>query len=59
MSSSSPAPHPLSGDGGVALPTTDIRDPFEILDDLMQVVEALCPTWPERDLFPDTGGFKL
>lgn len=24
------------------------HDPFEALDGLMTVVEALCPTWPER-----------
>ncbi len=27
------------------------RDPFEELDDLMVVVEALCPRWPEREGF--------
>ncbi len=37
------------------------RDPFEALDDLMQVVEALCPRWPERESFGDTAAsvFKL
>jgi hypothetical protein len=58
--SSTDAPlHPLSAGGGLSSPPTDSRDPFEALDDLMQVVEALCPTWPERPLFPDSGEFKL
>ncbi len=29
------------------------------LDDLMVVVEALCPVWPERPLFKDTGRMLL
>jgi hypothetical protein len=24
-------------------------DPYRALDDLMAVVEALCPVWPSRD----------
>jgi len=59
MSSSDVALHPLSSTGGVSSPTADSRNPFEVLDDLMQVVEALCPTWPPRELFPDTAAFKL
>lgn len=59
MSSADPPAHPLSGDGGIGSPPTGTRDPFEALDDLMQVVEALCPTWPQRPLFSDTGIFKL
>lgn len=59
MNSSDAVLHPLSGDGGLNVPQIDARDPFEALDDLMQVVEALCPTWPRRDLFPDTAAFKL
>ncbi len=59
MSSSDGALHLLSSTGGANSPPTDSRDPFEVLDDLMQVVEALCPTWPPRELFPDTAAFKL
>ena len=36
---------------GVRMPTQTIRDPFEALDDLMVVVEALCPAWPWRESF--------
>jgi hypothetical protein len=35
-------------DGGLRTLTTPRRDAFETLDDLMVVVEALCPTWPPR-----------
>lgn len=59
MNSSSSALHPLSSDGGVTSTATDTRDPFEVLDDLMQVIEALCPTWPEREIFPAYVAFKL
>ncbi len=59
MSSSDVALHPLASTGAVNMPQTDARNPFEVLDDLMQVVEALCPAWPHRELFPDTAVFKL
>ena len=59
MSSNSVPSHPLSATGGISSPPTDSRDPFEVLDDLMQVIEALCPTWPDRELFPNTATFKL
>lgn len=49
----------LAADGGVTDPIADDRNPFEALDDLMQVVEALCPEWPEREPFPETAQFKL
>jgi hypothetical protein len=59
VNSSSSTRNPLSSDGGDSSPLTDTQDPFEVLDDLMQVIEALCPTWPERELFPVTTAFKL
>ena len=34
-------------------------DPYRVLDDLMVVVEALCPVWPERELFVDGGKMLL
>ena len=51
--------HPLSSEGGLRLPPPDGRDPFEAIDDLMQVVEALCPRWPSREGVPDSAVFKL
>jgi hypothetical protein len=35
------------------------RDPFEALDDLMTVIEALCPVWPHREIFSSTDRFLL
>jgi hypothetical protein len=32
---------PLAREGGVSESAADSRDPFEALDDLMQVIEAL------------------
>jgi hypothetical protein len=26
------------------------EDPYRVLDDLMAVVEALCPVWPPREI---------
>jgi hypothetical protein len=51
--------HPLASTGGISSPIADARDAFEVLDDLMQVVEALCPTWPPRERFRDGSVFKL
>jgi len=52
MNSNEQRPHPLTGDGGNIGSPEDSRNPFEVLDDLMHVIEALCPTYPERDTFP-------
>ncbi|MCK6372346.1 MAG: hypothetical protein L6Q83_13680 [Gammaproteobacteria bacterium] len=41
----------LVADGGLRTLTTPRREAFETLDDLMVVVEALCPTWPPRPPF--------
>ncbi len=51
--SQGPAPRRdlLVAGGGLRTPTQPMRDPFEALDDLMVVVEALCPTWPRRKSF--------
>jgi hypothetical protein len=35
------------------------RDPFAALDDLMYVVEGLCPRWPERPTFEASKVFLL
>jgi hypothetical protein len=52
-SEQAPGPtHPpvLVADGGSPAALRHSRDPFEVLDDLMAVVEALCPTWPPREI---------
>lgn len=57
-SSAIPAEAHFAAEGGaVSLP--DHRDPFEALDDLMTVVEALYPRWPERDERTTGSCFRL
>lgn len=52
--------HPFAADGGMAhMPLATDRDPFESLDDLMTVIEALCPVWPKREIFSVTDRFLL
>lgn len=43
-----PADAPIIAEGGEPYSPAGDRDPFEALDDLMCVVEALTPTWPPR-----------
>lgn len=59
----SPAAHPpevvLVREGGVAYAPSGVRDPFQSLMALMEVVEALCPRWPERVGSLGAGCFRL
>ncbi len=51
---------PFAADGGIThVLTATTRDSFEALDDLMTVIEALCPVWPEREIFSPTDRFLL
>lgn len=49
----------LVADGGVDTAPVSNRDPYEVLDDLMVVVEALCPRWPPRETFKADGIWLL
>ena len=40
-------------EGGVPYAPESTKDPFRALMELMEVVEALCPRWPDRP--PTTG----
>ena len=52
--------HPFAADGGLPdVPVASSRDPFEALDDLMTVIEALCPVWPDREVFSATDRFLI
>jgi hypothetical protein len=42
---------PLAADGGIGASVATPDDPYQALDDLMAVVEALCPVWPQREVF--------
>ena len=51
---------PFAADGGIThVPEDTGRDPFEALDDLMTVIEALCPVWPNREIFSCTDQFLI
>lgn len=51
---------PFAADGGMThVPVVASRDPFEALDDLMTVIEALCPVWPDREIFSPTDRFLI
>lgn len=52
--------HPFAADGGITqVPAVPSRDPFEALDDLMTVIETLCPIWPKRETFSSTDRFLI
>jgi hypothetical protein len=50
---------PIAASGGITIVSDGTRDPYEALDDLMTVVEALCPNWPPRDIFKTEGAWLL
>lgn len=41
---------PLAAAGGLPYVPRSGRDPIEAWIDLMEVVEALCPRWPDREI---------
>ena len=43
----------------VDLPPQAEPDPYAALDDLMCVIEALCPIWPPRPIFGPAADMKL
>lgn len=49
----------MVAEGGVTSPITPPVDPFQALDDLMVVVEELCPVWPEREPFANEARNRL
>ena len=60
MSGSPDVPDIFTAHAGVpATPIDAARDPFVALDDLMVVVEALCPVWPDRPTFEGSTRFLL
>jgi hypothetical protein len=50
---------PLADAGGIPATYSPVKDPFAQLEDLMIVVEALCPKWPARPIFTDNGHWRL
>ncbi|MET0658887.1 MAG: hypothetical protein ABW110_12095 [Steroidobacteraceae bacterium] len=58
-SSDNSSDQPFVASAGVTPVVADHRDPYEVLDDLMTVVEALCNDWPQRDVFMTAGKMLL
>lgn len=57
MSSSAKSPEPpLAAEAGVRSSAARPEDWLRELDDLMVVIEALCPRWPAREPFPPSAG---
>lgn len=50
-----PVELPFAASAGVVSPANSDEDPYQRLDELMVVVEALCPVWPPRERFVDGG----
>lgn len=50
---------PIAAEGGMTTPPRADEDPYRTLDDLMAVVEALCPVWPPRNSFRPGGRMLL
>ena len=44
---------PIAAEGGVAGAPKLPEDPYQALDELMSVVEVLCPVWPAREVFKE------
>ena len=59
ISDDSAPPVLLVAEGGVRTGAEIATDWFTALDDLMAVVEALCPRWPDRDNFGPMPDLRL
>lgn len=58
-SSDKPSGQPFADEAGIAASVQIYDDPYRALDELMAVVEELCPVWPERGIFVDSGKMLL
>jgi hypothetical protein len=58
-SSAKPPDPPFAAEAGIPRPAARPEDWLRALDDLMVVVEALCPRWPAREPFTRTGTMRL
>ncbi|MGH8289058.1 MAG: hypothetical protein ACREV7_08520 [Steroidobacteraceae bacterium] len=58
-SSERPPDPPFAADAGIRSPVARPEDGLRELDDLMVVVEALCPRWPAREPCAHSGMMRL
>lgn len=49
----------FAADGGLDAPMPPPADPFQALDELMAVIEELCPVWPARETFKNDTNYRL
>ena len=59
MKSAEPSQYPFAAEGGLEGRLPEATDPFQRLDELMAVIEALCTTWPERQPFTAKGQWRM
>jgi len=50
---------PFAQEAGIRAPFEADGDPYRLLDELMAVIEALCPVWPPRAPSPSDGARML
>lgn len=50
---------PLAAEAGLSAPPPAGEDPWRTFEEVMAVVEALCPEWPQRPTFPQDAKFLL
>ncbi len=50
---------PIVAEGGVNTPPSAPADPYQALDELMAVIEELCPVWPPRPTFTNESKNRL
>jgi len=50
---------PIVAEGGVESPLPVPADPYQALDELMAVLEELCPVWPTRPTFKNESDNRL
>ena len=54
-----PPDPPFAADAGIASTLPRPQDAFRALDELMVVIEALCPRWPGRQPFDGSATMVL
>jgi hypothetical protein len=50
---------PIAASGPPAGPRWQPEDPYRALDELMEVLEALCPVWPDRPVGRGAHDYRL
>jgi len=59
MKSAKSSQYPFAAEGGLESRPSEATDPFKRLDELMAIIEASCPTWPEHQCFTAQGQWRM